>query len=231
MVAGLRLIRRVEHAVEVPLARVAGCVARGTQHPGQRDFAGAQVDLGALGDPSVHAVPIGGSPREDCGARGAAHSACSVALGEFYAFFGKRIEMGRLNSVVPKAAQIAVTQVVREEDHQVRRLCMPFRGRSGCSNQSQEPDNGEAAGHGAFNPGKSGRLLGGFCPMGWFPKSAVRVRTQPCGRPREATGESPSPAAPDPAAEAETREKRTRKKLCFLLKRCHPKPCVSLNSP
>ena len=58
VVRGLRLVGRVEQAVQVPFADVAGVVAGAGEELWQRLFAGSQMDPTTLRDPGEHAVAI-----------------------------------------------------------------------------------------------------------------------------------------------------------------------------
>ena len=61
----LRLGRIIEPAVEVPLADVAGCVARRLQQLRQGDLARPQMHLAPLGDPGVDTIAVRGAAGQE----------------------------------------------------------------------------------------------------------------------------------------------------------------------
>lgn len=85
VIARLRLRGIVEQAVEMPLAAMAGRVARALEQSRQRDLARAQVRDTALGEPRVDAVAKRRAPCEQRRARRTAHGAGGVTLREPHA--------------------------------------------------------------------------------------------------------------------------------------------------
>ena len=104
MIVGLRMSGRVEVPVEMPLADVAGLIALLLEQLGDGDLAGSQMNLVAGGDPSPHAVAVGGPAGQDRRARRRTDPARRVALGESHALRRELVEIGRLNEPMPVAA-------------------------------------------------------------------------------------------------------------------------------
>ena len=112
------VVAPVMHAA-VPLAHVAGAVASGGEHLAdgalaQGDAVEAAVRLHAQGAAAV--VVASGEQRGAC--RGADRSA-AVVLGAAHALGGEPIDVGRGQDGVAVAAQVAVAQVVGQEQDDV----------------------------------------------------------------------------------------------------------------
>ena len=119
VIARLRLREIVEQAVEMPLAAMAGRVARALEQSRQRDLARAQVRDTALGDPGVDAVSKRRAPREQRRARRTADGAGGVTLRQPHALLRERVEVRRLDDRMAVAREVAVAEVVGEEEDEV----------------------------------------------------------------------------------------------------------------
>ena len=120
VIAGLRLREIVEQAVEMPLAAMAGRVARALEQSRQGDFTRAQVRDTALGEPRVDAVAKRRAAREQGRARRTAHGAGGVALREPHALVRERVEVRCLDDGMAVAGEVAIAEVVGEEEDEVR---------------------------------------------------------------------------------------------------------------
>ena len=84
------------------------------------------------------------------GARGAAIRPADVAAGEAHAVPGQRIDVRRGNLRVALAAQLAVAEVVGDDDEDVRALCLG-RGRRRRQDEPSAGQGGEQAGQVSFH--------------------------------------------------------------------------------
>ncbi len=112
---------------EVPLAEDRRGVAARLEDFGQRNFVRMQADRlhrlqhlpAAVVLVQAHAARIAAS--EQCGSRRRADAAGRVAACEPHAFAGQAVDMRRAMQPRAEAADIAVAEVVAENDDEVRR--------------------------------------------------------------------------------------------------------------
>src|SRR5215208_4463917 len=77
------------------------------------------MNRGALGDPVVDAEAMGNFAGEQAAARGGADGGGGVAVGEFCAAGGEGIEGGCLDERMAEAGEVAITQVIGENEQDV----------------------------------------------------------------------------------------------------------------
>ena len=121
VVARLRVAGDVEAAVEVPLARQVGLVAPALEQRRERDLAWPELDGRAFRDPALDAGPEGRAAGEHGRPRRRAERRGRVVGREAHPFAREAIEGGRLEGVVAVAAEIAVAEVVGDDEQDVRR--------------------------------------------------------------------------------------------------------------
>ena len=133
-----RAARGVEHP-HAPLAHAGGGVAVILEDLGHGDRAGRQREL-ALGlDLAVgahRAVPAVLAEHERRAARGADGGA-AIPLGEARAFLGHAVEVRRLDELLPVAADVALGEVIAQDEDDVR-LARLGRGDEGGADQEEE---------------------------------------------------------------------------------------------
>ena len=76
----------------------------------------------AFGNPIVDAEASGGAAGQHTAARGAANGSGSVGIGEFHALGGELVEVRRLDDRVAEAGEVAIAEIVTEDDDDVLRL-------------------------------------------------------------------------------------------------------------
>ena len=134
----------VEHA-HAPFAHAGGGVAVILKDLGHRDGAGRQREL-ALGlDLAIgahRAVAAVLADHERGAARGADGGA-AIALGEARAFLGHAVEVRRLDEFLPVAADVALGEVVAQDEDDVR---LARFGRGGEGGESQKEERGQLHG-------------------------------------------------------------------------------------
>ena len=87
------------------------------------------VSANVIGDAGPHRIFAG----YDAGARGRANAARGICLSEAHTAAGERIEIGRLIKLAPVAPQIRPTQIVGENEDNVRTVrCRRGCRRDGC---------------------------------------------------------------------------------------------------
>ena len=110
---------------EVPLPDHHRRVTTFLEDFGERDLVGAEAArrVGEEHSPlrGAHAGPDRVATREERGAARSADRRGRVELREAHALRGHPVELGRANRRMPVAAEVAVAQVIREEDHEVGR--------------------------------------------------------------------------------------------------------------
>ena len=119
MVRRLRLVGRIEPAIQVPLADVAGVVASAGEELRQRMLAGPKMDRTVLRDPREHTVAVRCPAGQKRRPRRRTDAACRMAVGQPQTLGGEAIEVWRDGLLVPVAAQFAVAEVVGEKEHDV----------------------------------------------------------------------------------------------------------------
>ena len=111
---------------EVPFAEMGGCVARLPEEAGEgRDggveevgHASAEV-VGFGREVAVDAMAGGKLAGWEGGAAGGAHRAADVELGEEGALGGETVEVGRFDSAVAVATEVAPAEIVGEDEDDV----------------------------------------------------------------------------------------------------------------
>ena len=133
-----RLARRafaaVGLAVEVPLAGVTGPIAGFLEQLGDRHFAGSQEDAAVRRNPVTDAEAVGDPPGQQAGARGGTDRGRRIAVREFDPFCRELVEVRRADLRVGEAAQVAVAEVIAQEDDDVGLL----RGDGGAAPEGEE---------------------------------------------------------------------------------------------
>lgn len=122
MIVGLRLPIGVESRVEMPFAVQGGLVTGLLQQRWKSNFVFGQVHFrgAVVGDPIVDTGSIGRASGEQSGARRRAHRGGGVEMGAAPALGCEFIDVGRFYFLMPEAGEIAVAQVIRQEDDYVR---------------------------------------------------------------------------------------------------------------
>jgi hypothetical protein len=131
------------------LPAVAGGVAPGLEQFRKGEFARAQVDLAALGNPGEDAVAIRSAAGEDGGTRRAADGAGGVGLREAHPLAREGVEVGCLDDRMAVAAEVAPAEVVGEEHEDVRRA-----GGGGVDATDEQSEEGEGGGTGEHGGGE-----------------------------------------------------------------------------
>ena len=125
VVGRLRLAGKIEPAVEVPFADVAGRITCVAQQRRDGDFLPAHVHRGEHGNPVVNADAVRRPSGHQPAPRGRAVGCRGVAVRQPHAFGGEPIEVGRLDDFVAVAGQIAVAEVVGQHHDDVRTVLGP----------------------------------------------------------------------------------------------------------
>ena len=152
VVARLGLPGQFEAAVEVPLAHVAGGVAGPAQQRGHGDLLLAHVHGAERGDPVVDADAKRGAPGHQAGPGRRAVGRGGVAVGQAQPLARQLVDVGRLDHRVAIAGQVAVAEIVGQQDEEVGllvprfapRLCHGRRAaeQRGRQQQGQRPSDG-----------------------------------------------------------------------------------------
>ena len=120
------------------------------------------MGFGAFRQPGEHAVPVRGASGEEGGPGRTADGAGSVALGQAGSLFGKSVEVWGLEDRMSEAAEVAVAEVVCEEQDDVGRS-----GIQGC--EAGECEKGrEGAVHGREATERKTGLSGKSCGVSGF---------------------------------------------------------------
>ena len=112
VVPRLRLLRRIELPIRMPLPRMTSCIARVSQHPRKAHLVPPQMHLGPRRNPVIYTQPIRRAARQHPASRRAAHWRRRVRIGELHPLSRKRVQIRRLDRRMPKTTQVAVPQVV-----------------------------------------------------------------------------------------------------------------------
>ncbi len=137
----------VEHA-HAPLADDGGGVAGGLEEFGDGEGAGREghlalgLDLAVCSDGGMAHVEAG----DEGGSRGGADGGAAVGLGVAGAFAGHAVEAGGLDELLPEAADVALGEVVAEDEDQVGPGGLSSRGYGGGAAEGEEAEGGS---HGA----------------------------------------------------------------------------------
>ena len=131
--------RQVVRAVaEVPLADRRGRVAPGFEHFRERGLAGREAAGVLRPQRPRDADAVRVAAREDRRPARAAHGLRDVEVGEAHPLTRQAVEVRRADRLRPVTAEVAVTQVVGDDQHHVRRLGP--RGHRGERDQDREND-------------------------------------------------------------------------------------------
>jgi hypothetical protein len=90
------------------------------QHLGHRRFVGVQPDGAGVIERALLAQAIGVTARHQRSARRRTHGLRNVKVGEFRAFFRQPVEVGCANVWVSERRDVAVTQIIDEDQDDVR---------------------------------------------------------------------------------------------------------------
>ena len=189
----------IDEAVEMPFAGVTGAVAGAFEERGDGDFVRAEADAGARGNPVADAGTVGVAAGHETGAGRRADGEGRVAVGELDAVGGEAVEVGGLNRRVGEAREVAVAEVVAEEDDDVG-----TRGRGGGAEgeRGEQQDGGELKEAAGLHGGSSSQIASGGNGGGKAPRLKLKAqgkdqfsRTKAAAEPRLVSafpGRSPS---------------------------------------
>ena len=107
--------RATAFETEPPFTNDPGAVAGALEDFRDRGFVGAEWNFRVPADAGVARVQAG----HQCGAGGCADAGACVALRETQALGGKLIQVGRFDFLLPIAAEVAVAQIVGEDEDDV----------------------------------------------------------------------------------------------------------------
>ena len=129
MVAGLRLLWRVEHRVAMPFSTHASRVSRRLQHSRDREFLFAQLNqlprasdrlVGiCIWNPVINSRPIGTSSSKQSNPRRRTNGRSRIETAELNPFIRHFYESRRFDMWVPVIFQIAPTQIVAKDNHDI----------------------------------------------------------------------------------------------------------------
>ena len=175
-------------AAEAPFAETAGSVARGLEKFRERDGVGGDGEL-ALGfqlaiiaDERVAGMFAG----HKHATRGSADVVAGVVLGEFQALGGEAIEVRRADDFLAERADVAVAEIVGEDENDVRRATRSRVDRCREGDDAEGEREEAEGGHGEWL--KAGRSEAGWC--GHF--SSIRGRAVEASLGQSRRGNSPA---------------------------------------
>ncbi len=116
----LRLLRIIEQPVQMPLPNVARAIPRPLQQLRQRHLTRPQMHLRPLRNPSVNPISMRRPPCQKRRPRRTANRTPRVTLRQPHPLLRKRIQIRRLNHLMPKASQIPIPQIIRQKQNHIR---------------------------------------------------------------------------------------------------------------
>ena len=141
---------------QVPFAHHGGAVALRLERFGERDLLRRQAGLAVGTEHVAHPRADGVAAREEGCAGGGAGRGGRVELGEAHAFGGHLVEVRRANRRVAVARQVAVAEIVGEEDDEVgaagRFSGAGHPGRGGAGSDEDQRHQKEEAAQGSGRP-------------------------------------------------------------------------------